>query len=183
MIYNYCDDPILGPALAHWTQKRGVRPMPCKRDIDPVELPPKLWPNIQIIEVIDGGARFRYRLVGTASVDAFGSDYTGRYPDEMFTDDRLNFIQSIYRRVYETRLPLFSLNRYHTPKHIDLFAYRIYMPLSEDGIEVSHILGILHFESGSAAAAAGWRQGARLDPDGQHIESIEIDHRIAELAP
>ncbi len=105
MTYNYRDDPILGPTLTYWTQKRGARPMPRKRDIDPIELPPKLLPNIQIIEVIDGGARFRYRLVGTASVDAFGSDYTGRYPDEMFTDDRLNFIQSIYRRVYDDQAP------------------------------------------------------------------------------
>jgi len=153
-----------------------------KGDIDPVELPPKLLPNIQIIEAIDGAARFPYRLVGTASVDAFGSDYTGRYIDEMFSDDRLNFIRSIYCRVYETRRPLFSLNRYHATKNIDLFAYRIYMPLSEDGVEVGHILGILRFDSG-IAADDGWRAGAKLDPFGQHLESIEIDHRIAELAP
>lgn len=181
MIYNYRDDPILGPTLAYWTQKRGSRSMPRKRDIDPVELPPKLLPNIQIIEVIDGGARFRYRLVGTASVDAFGSDYTGRYPDEMFSDDRLNFIQSLYRTVYTTKTPLFSLNRYHTTKNIDLFAYRIYMPLSEDGIEVSNILGILRYQSG-VVANAGWREGARLDPLGQHTESIEIDRPFCELA-
>ena len=181
MIYNYRDDLILGPALAYWAQKRGSRSMPSRRDIDPVELPPKLLPNLQIIEVIDGGTRFRYRLVGTASVEAFGSDYTGRYPDEMFSDDRLNFIQSIYRRVYETKLPLFSLNRYHTPKNIDLFAYRIYMPLSEDGVEVDNILGILRYQSG-IVAGGGWREGARLDPDGQHIESIDVGRPVCELA-
>jgi hypothetical protein len=131
--------------------------------------------------VIDGGARFRYRLVGTASVDAFGSDYTGRCPDEMFTDDRLNFIQSIYRAVYSTKMPLFSLNRYHTTKNIDLFAYRIYMPLSEDGAEVGHILGILRFESG-IAADAGWREGAKLDPFGQHTETIDVDRPVCEMA-
>jgi hypothetical protein len=181
MIYNYRDDPVLAPALAYWMQKRGPRPMPRKRDIDPVELPPKLLPNLQIIDVIDGGARFRYRLVGTASVNAFGSDYTGRYPDEMFSDDRLNFIQSLYRAVCTTKTPLFSLNRYHTTKNIDLFAYRIYMPLSEDGTDVSHILGILRYQSG-VMADAGWREGARLDPFGQHAESIEIDRPFCELA-
>ena len=182
MIYNYRDDPVLGPTLAYWTQKRGSRSMPCKRDIDPVEFPTKLLPNIQIIEAIDGGARFRYRLVGTASVEAFGSYYTGRYPDEMFSDDRLNFIQSIYRAVVTTKAPLFSLNRYHTTKNIDLFAYRIYMPLSEDGIEVDNILGILRYQSG-IVADSGWREGAKLDPDGQHIESIDVDNPIAELVP
>ena len=182
MTYNYRDDPILGPALAYWTQKRGNRQIPRKRDIDPIELPPKILPNIQIIEVINGGARFRYRLVGTASVDAFGSDYTGRYPDEMFSDDRLNFIQSIYRRVVTTKAPLFSLNRYHTRKNIDLFAYRIYMPLSEDGVEIGHILGILRYRSG-VVADSGWREAAELDPDGQHIESIDVDNPFAELVP
>lgn len=180
MIYNYREDPILGPTLTYWTQKRGSRSMPRKRDIDPIELPPKLLPNIQIIEVIDGGARFRYRLVGTASVDAFGSDYTGRYPDEMFSDDRLNFIQSIYRTVYTTKAPLFSLNRYHTTKNIDLFAYRIYMPLSEDDIEVGHILGILRYQSG-VAADTGWREGAKLDPFGQHTELIDVGRPVRAL--
>ena len=167
--------------LAYWIEKRGSRSMPRKRDIDPIEISPRILPNLQIIEVINRGARFRYRLVGSASVDAFGSDYTGRYPDEMFSDDRLNFIQSIYRKVCATKIPLFSLNRYHTPKNIDLFAYRIYMPLSEDGIDASHIFGALRYESGSVAEA-GWREGAKLDPSGQHTESIEIDHPIRSLA-
>jgi len=182
MIYNYRSDPVLGPALAYWTEKRGSNAMPRKRDIDPVELPRKLLPNIQIIEVVDGGARFRYRLVGTASVDAFGSDYTGRYVDEMFSDDRLKFIRHIYSTVHTTKIPLFSLNRYHTTKNIDLFAYRIYMPLSEDGDDVSHVLGILRFESGSVADA-GWREGAQLDPEGQHLEPIDVDNPIAALVP
>ena len=166
--------------LAYWIEKRGSRSMPRKRDIDPIEISPRILPNLQIIEVINRGARFRYRLVGSASVDAFGSDYTGRYPDEMFSDDRLNFIQSIYRKVCATKIPLFSLNRYHTPKNIDLFAYRIYLPLSEDGIDASHILGILRFECGSAADA-GWREGAKLDPFGQYTESIEIDRPICSV--
>lgn len=181
MIYNYRDDPVLGPALAYWTLKRGTNAMPGKRDIDPIELPRKLLPNIQIIEIVEGGARFRYRLVGTASVAAFGSDYTGRYVDEMFSDDRLNFIRHIYSTVHTTKIPLFSLNRYHTPKNIDLFAYRIYMPLSEDGNVASHILGVLRFESGSEADA-GWREGARLDPEGQHIEPIELELPASQAA-
>ena len=79
MIDNYRDDPILGPALAYWIDKRGSRLLPSRRDIDPVEIPPKILPHLQIIDVVDGGARFRYRLIGTATVDAYGEDFTGRY--------------------------------------------------------------------------------------------------------
>jgi hypothetical protein len=79
MSYNYRDDPVLGPVLAYGVRKRGFRSMPRKCDIDATEIPPRLLPNLQLIDVIDGGARFRYRLVGTASVEAFGDDYTGKY--------------------------------------------------------------------------------------------------------
>ena len=174
MSYNYRGDPILGVALAYWTRKRGERTMPRKRDIDPTEIPPKLLPNLQIIEVVDAGARFRYRLVGTASVKAYGKDYTGRYADELLTGDRLDFLQKIYRTVYETKLPLFSRNRYHTPKNVDIFAIRVYMPLSEDDVDVHHILGGLRFESGSAIGCSLSDDGTKLDPSGQYFETVAI---------
>ncbi len=174
MIYNYRDDPLLGSALAYWIEKRGERAMPRRRDIDPTEIPRKILPNLQIIEAIDGGARFRWRLVGTASVDAYGSDYTGAYADAIFSDDRLAFIQNIYRSVVRLKTPVFTRNRYHTTKNVDVFANRIYLPLSDDDAEVDHILGILAFQTGGVFAESGWRQIARLDPSGQYIESIDV---------
>jgi hypothetical protein len=179
MTYDYRNDPILGPAFTYWAQKRGGRLMPCKRDIDPTELPRRLLPNLQIIEAIDGGARFRYRLVGTASVEAYGSDYTGCYPDEMFSDERLNFIQSIYRSVCELKTPLFTQNRYHTTKNVDVFANRIYMPLSAADDTVDFILGVLAFHTGGAVLNGAWREVARLDPLGQHIEPIDPGSAVA----
>ncbi len=55
--------------------------MPRRRDIDPTEIP-RLLPNLQITELIDGGARIRYRLTGTAIVNAYGADLTGKYFQE-----------------------------------------------------------------------------------------------------
>jgi hypothetical protein len=174
MSYNYRDDPIVGCALAYWADKRGRRSMPCKRDIDPTEMPRKILPNLQLIDVIDGGARFRYRLIGTAVVDAYGHDFSGKYPDEMFPDDRLNFIQGIYRTVCTSKVPLFSRNKYHTPKNIDLFATRIYMPLSDDGVNVHHILGVLRFEYDALFDSGVWGKDAKLDPSWHYTEVIEI---------
>src|ERR1051325_6866611 len=71
MRYNYQSDPVLGPVLRYWFDKRGARLMPSRRDIDPVEIEPRLLPNLQITELVDGGARFRYRLAGTAIVEAY----------------------------------------------------------------------------------------------------------------
>ena len=183
MGYNYRDDPILGGALAYWIGKRGNRAMPRKADIDPTEIPRKILPNLQIIEVIDGGARFRYRLIGTALVEAWGRDFSGRIVDELFPDDRLNFVQRIYRKVCSGKTPLFTRNRYHTTKNIDLFALRIYMPLSEDGENVHHILGAMQFEYPGQFDRGTWGDSAKLDPEWHYIETIELEKPIATLSP
>jgi hypothetical protein len=182
MSYNYRDDPLLGPGLAYWMCKRGSRSMPRKADIDPTEIPARLLPNLQIIEVIGGGARFRYRLVGTALVDAYGKDFTGKHPDELFPDDRLCFVQSIYRRVCNSKQPLFSHNKYHTPKNVDVYALRIYLPLSDKGIDVDYILGILRFESVGPLNGGRWGEAAKMDPEGHYIEPIAIDSAVCEAA-
>ena len=182
MAYNYRDDPILGPALSYWLGKRGGLAMPRKRDIDPVEIPPKILPNLQLIEVIDDGARFRYRLVGTALVDAYGRDFSGRIADELFPDDRLNFVQGIYRSVCTSKAPIFSRNKYHTPRNIDLFSMRIYLPLSDDGFAVHHILGAMRFEYGAVFDEGLWGLYSTLDPEWHYTEAVSLDSRSLELA-
>jgi hypothetical protein len=173
MTDNYSDDPILGPALAYWIEKRGNRLMPSRRDIDPIEIPRKILPNLQIIDVVDGGARFRYRLIGTATVEAYGEDFTGRYPDEMFPPDLRDFIHRIYGQVCAWRTPLFLTNRYITAKGFKLASKRIYMPLSDDDAQVRHILGALRFEYDSSATADRWRDDPKLIPDSAYVEQVD----------
>jgi hypothetical protein len=71
--YDFRTDPVLRAALDYWRMKRGVRVMPQRRDIEPAELR-EVLAHLQITEVIGGGSRFRYRLVGTAIVQAFGAE-------------------------------------------------------------------------------------------------------------
>lgn len=151
--------------------------MPRKSDIDATEILPKLLPNRQVIEVVEGGARFRFRLIGTAVAQAKGHDYTGQYPEDVLSKDRLCFILNIYQTVCKIKSPLFSRNRYQTTKDIELFANRIYMPLSDDGVRVDYILAVLQFESSDAREDA-WGQG-KFDPSQQYIEPIEINAMIA----
>jgi hypothetical protein len=156
--------------------------MPGRRDIDPIEIPRKTLPSLQIIDVIDGGARFRYRLIGTATVDAYGEDFTGRYPDEMFPPDLRDFIHGIYRRVCAWKAPLFLKNRYVTAKGYELGSKRIYMPLSNDNAGVTHIFGVLRFEYNASATADRWRDDARLVPASAHVERVEIAPPISNAA-
>ena len=182
MAYDYRDDPVLGPALTYWTAKRGGRLMPRKRDIDPIEIPAKIVPNLQLIDVIDGGARFRYRLIGTATVDAYGEDFTGRYADEMFPAELRHFIHGIYRQVCAGRAPLFLSNRYISAKGFELASKRIYMPLADANGAVSHIFGVLRFEYESSIADARWRNDPTLVPDSAHVEQVDVGPAISDAA-
>lgn len=125
--------------------------MPQRRDIDPVEIPPRLLPNLQITEVIDGGKRFRYRLVGTAIVNAYGADMTGKFYDELFSGERLRGIEASLRRVCEHRQPIFVCNQYHSTRDVRLLCTRVVLPLSDDRDAVIQFLMAMSFHFPGAA--------------------------------
>jgi hypothetical protein len=118
--YDYSADPVLGAAL-YWRAKRGSRSMPARRDIDPVEMP-KLLPHLVLIDHV--GDRYRFRLVGSELVYAYGRDYTGHYADEFFKGSRAKNIIGVYGIVRDARRPAFMRSRYETTKDINLIANR-----------------------------------------------------------
>jgi len=67
--------PRLGTFHKLWASKRQDNALPPKSAFDPLEAP-RLYPWIVIAERIEGD--YRYRLVGTRVVDAYGFDFTGR---------------------------------------------------------------------------------------------------------
>ncbi len=146
--------------------------MPSRRDVEPADVP-ALLPHLQLVDIVDG--RFRYRLVGTALVDAFGRDYTGQYPDEMFENTRGPFICQVFTAVREARRPMFLRSRYLTNRDVELFADRLYLPLSQDGREVDMILGALSFDFGTAEPVAGAWGSAELAPSDAPPELVELD--------
>jgi hypothetical protein len=172
--YDFRGDPILGPAFEYWEAKRGARAMPRRVDIDPSEIT-KLLPNVQITELVDGGARVRYRLVGTAIVTAYGAELTGKYFDEVFSGDRLRFVEDNYRVMCLEKRPILVGNRYISRKDVELFCYRIVMPLSEDGTAVNQALTAMTFKYPGAAdqSHVQWlEQGDEFDPGTSFAEVI-----------
>jgi CheY-like chemotaxis protein len=164
----------LADALAYWQGKCAGRMMPQRRDIDPSELR-SLLPHIQLIEPIaaEGRLRFRYRLVGTAIVEAYGGELTGRYVDELISGERARFVHDYYGKVCEGRRPVFVRSRYLTRKSVDLTANRLLMPLSADGERVSLIFAALTFEFTRAMSGGdGIGKDAELDLTASQVEVL-----------
>ncbi len=154
--------------------------MPRRRDVDPIDVP-RILPHLQLIEVIGGGARFRYRLAGTALVAAFGKEYTGKHLDELFTGERLAYASHVLSTVCAKKRPMFLRNRYSSAKDLEMVANRLYLPLSDDGCSVNIIIGALTFEWG-CSALHGTFLSAHLDPSTTVIEIIDDADPVASPA-
>src|SRR5262245_27250689 len=75
---NLCHDPRLLGLYQLWHSKRGGRFAPARVDIRAEQLQPWLG-NLILLDVIDGGKDFRYRLFGSVIAREAGFDLTGKF--------------------------------------------------------------------------------------------------------
>ena len=98
--------------LKYWDVARGKAAMPPVGAIDPLALKPVLG-NVIILDVLEGGADFRFRLFGTEVAAAARYDWTGSTVDEMrriLKGPGPAFYLAGYRAVVRRREPLFTLS-------------------------------------------------------------------------
>jgi hypothetical protein len=172
LAYDFRNDPILGRAYEYWQSKCGERAMPSRRDIDPSEIT-RLLPHLQIHEFVDGGARIRYRLVGTAVAATYGVDHTGKYFDEIFAGERLRYFEDNYRLMCRERRPILMFTRYVSRKDIELICHRVVMPLSENDAAVNQALVATSFQfPAESIREPGQWQNEEIDPAHASCEII-----------
>lgn len=99
----------LKEAHAYWASKRGRRPMPRRRDIDPVESP-TLLPYLMLIDVLSDPLDFRYRLIGGEVHNISNGNYTGKRSSELPGKGRGSIIWDTCEQTVLARSP-FSLCR------------------------------------------------------------------------
>jgi CheY-like chemotaxis protein len=133
-------NPKLRRLHRYWLAKRGTLPWPDRRSIDPADLV-DILPHLGIVEIVgDGGERrFRYRLVGTAIVEAYGRDSTGRFIDETLTGAYRDFVLGLMREVVTTGRGIYSASAFRL-EDSGLSAERIFLPLSVGGGAIRQII-------------------------------------------
>jgi hypothetical protein len=170
MIGGYAEDPILLEMFQYWDSKRGERAMPARRDLDPTEIP-RLLPHLRLTDILDGCTRFRYRLVGTAVVEAYGAGFTGKYTDELYSGERKAYIERNYHIIHAKKRPMFLRSRYVTLKGYDIIANRLMAPLSDNGVDVDMVIAALTFDFGSPLTETTLHSAA-LDAAANHMEML-----------
>src|SRR5688572_2678657 len=96
-VLSWCS-PKTVDLYRYWDARRGLRPMPRRADIDPVDM--RAWLSRVTLVDVDAVARgFRYRLVGTEVVALRGFDPTGRSVEAAWTHEDAEVVRAAYRHV------------------------------------------------------------------------------------
>lgn len=90
----------------HWAKAKGDTLMPRLKDMRPTELK-ELTPFVYIINVLDDGADFSIRFMGSAITQSIGADYTGEKLSD-FPNHPSTWRAEIYRDVIVRKKPIFT---------------------------------------------------------------------------
>ena len=132
------EHPALSGLFAYWLTKCRDGALPSRRDIDPLEM--KAWlGRISLLEIVDHGADFRFRLHGSTLVQGVGIDMTGRMLSEARPVELRDVAMAQYREVYHRRAPLLVVGSWVLPRP-HAVSDRLILPLSETADEVTMLL-------------------------------------------
>ncbi len=116
--------------------------MPSRADIVPSELKAHLgW--ISMVDVIDGGRDFRYRLLGTLVTRYFNWDPTGKTVTEAFTGQPAQLrdaVMGVYRCAVGSRRPVRAVADANWAGQGIEEREALHLPLSDDGETVNVVL-------------------------------------------
>ena len=126
-----------------WDAKRGRRRMPSRADFDPGDLRPLLT-LLCLIDVVPDERRYVYLLVGPRDIDMRGYDPTGKSVKEAYYGESAEGTTRYLDRVVLTRKPILYRGVYHPSANRVEQDQILFVPLSENDVDVSQILFLSH---------------------------------------
>lgn len=133
---------LIADLEAHWRRLRDGRQMPRRDEIDPVDLA-RWLPYISIMELHYDPFRVRYRVVGTEVARIMGEDFSNRWLDETgWTPQGIALNRFLYEKVAASGQPLYGLSTASFAGRQDWVFEWVLLPLSNDGVRVTHCLSL-----------------------------------------
>ena len=137
-------DPRIFDTYEYWRRIRDeIGCLPSRHDIDPLDLPAPIWPNLILSDLIAEPFSVLNRLVGTAVVEMDGFDSTGMRIEETIPRRKIEDVLTDYRTVAVRRHPHFRrIGLYDERLRNDIDVERLHLPLATDGETVDKILTV-----------------------------------------
>ncbi|MDY0881429.1 PAS domain-containing protein [Dongia soli] len=151
MIYDFRDpgeqelalalNPLFPLAYDYWLRLSESR-LPRREEIDPIAVA-SILSNVMLLDVLEGGQDFRYRLAGSTVEANFGGSLKGVVLSDILKEfPSFEPIIDVKRRCAATASPYTCdkavFTHFGTLKRVNCFA----MPLSDDSQGVSHLFAI-----------------------------------------
>ncbi len=131
----------LAQLLAYW-QRLKPDGLPLRRDIDLMGMNPAILPHVFMVDVLDGGQRFRWRFIGAHIVRHAGTDDTGLDLDISVTPHMRSTIIGHYQQVVRERRPLCHRGNFVGRDRRNYHYERLLLPvLADDGASIDTVLG------------------------------------------
>lgn len=131
--------PQLRFLLEYWTRLERARRFPALRQLDPVEMRPALG-YIMLVDAVDGGQDFRYRLYGSTISFVSGFDMTGRllteHPSSTYN---IEYSLAVYRACLARQEPAHTTH-YPSGTAKTRAWQRLILPLTDASGTVAHFL-------------------------------------------
>jgi hypothetical protein len=141
--------PPLRELHRYWDQRRAGRSMPARADID-IALIPTLLQYVFLVDVLDGGRDFRFRLAGTHFRDVTEQEVTGQHVAEAFPEQFGAEVRQVWTKVIEEKRPVRGRGNLWIPGREHVKWEGVAMPLGEDDEIVNMLLGGVFFDLGGA---------------------------------
>jgi hypothetical protein len=137
----------------YWLSIAPTGRLPGRQHFDPLHIP-LIMPNVWMLDVVrlDGGLRFRYRLVGTREVATLQREVTGRWFDEVHPTPGENPIYRRFSYMIESRQGTYrkgAVGLNHREDHS--LVENCMVPFASEGTHVDMIgaCSVLFYENGS----------------------------------
>jgi len=132
----------------YWRAKCVGGRLPSRASIDPSEicaqLPMVTITERQIAPETDAGHRYLFRLAGTGFWRFYGDEIQGQHVDELPIGSRADYWHRVLDMVVDQKRPFHGVTKPNTPIGSHMAQFWVRLPLSEDGVTVTSILGYDH---------------------------------------
>lgn len=138
------DKPLLRAVLDYWNGIRGERRMPSRRDLNPADLPRDAVSSVAMTDILrEPHLRFRWRLLGTEITRRAERDSTGKYWDEVYDPETLEWFSTATRWLVENRRPVRFVCTFPIEGKSFITMETVELPFSDDGEQVNMTMAVV----------------------------------------